>query len=127
MRERIIFNNKQKVLELFKVEGKGGIIEIKGEPIFPLKMTLDYLIPTYKDCSVTINSMKAHEPKNKFTTPTKRVFKESKNFNNFASSSSACHAIEVEGRITEGWERDRDFKHQFEIDDNFITRMTILE
>lgn len=109
------------------MEGKGGIIEIKGEPIFPLKMTLDYLIPTYNNCSVTINSMKAHEPKNKFTTPTKRAFKESKNFNNFASRSSACHAIEVEGRITEGRQKDRGFKHQFEIDDNLITRMTILE
>lgn len=114
------------MLELFKVEGKGGIIEIQGEPLFPLKMTLDYLIPTFKDWNIRINTMKAHDAGSKYVTPTKRAFKESKNINNFASRSSAPQAIEVEGKI-EGWESDKDFKHQFEISNNLITRLTILD
>lgn len=119
-------NNKQKVLELFKVEGKGGVIEIKGEPIFPLKMTLDYLMPTFQDCQVSITSMKSGEPKGKFVTPTKRVFKESKNFNNFASTTSIPQSIEVEGKMTEGMDEEKDFKHQFEIENNLITRLTVI-
>jgi hypothetical protein len=40
-------SNKAKILEVFKSTGKGGVIEIHGEPIFPLKMTLDYLLQSY--------------------------------------------------------------------------------
>eukprot|EP00343_Euplotes_focardii_P005947 CAMPEP_0205809646 /NCGR_PEP_ID=MMETSP0205-20121125/13898_1 /ASSEMBLY_ACC=CAM_ASM_000278 /TAXON_ID=36767 /ORGANISM="Euplotes focardii, Strain TN1" /LENGTH=331 /DNA_ID=CAMNT_0053087129 /DNA_START=62 /DNA_END=1058 /DNA_ORIENTATION=+ len=95
-------NNKDKILELFRKEGKGGVIEMKGEPIFPLKMTIDYLLSTYKDCLFNKNSMKALDINNKLLTPSRRAFKETKNFNNMSDNSSPCLNIEVEGRVNEG-------------------------
>ncbi len=35
--------DETKLIELFVTEGKGATIEIVGEPIFPLKMTAEYL------------------------------------------------------------------------------------
>ena len=95
-------SNKTKVMELFKQEGKGGIIEIEEEPIFPLKMTIDYLLLNYNQSVFNMDKVKAKDSQNKFTTPTRRAFKESKNFNNMSSNSSPCYSIEVEGKINQG-------------------------
>lgn len=34
---------------MFSTKGKGGIIEIVGEPLFPLKTTIDYILNQYRD------------------------------------------------------------------------------
>lgn len=49
--------NKQKLLEQFKSVGKGGVIELQDEPIFPLKTTLDYLLMQYSGCNFNIKTV----------------------------------------------------------------------
>jgi hypothetical protein len=34
---------------MFSAKGKGGVIEIIGEPLFPLKTTIEYILNQYKD------------------------------------------------------------------------------
>ena len=45
--------NKLKILELFKIEGRGATIEIKGEPIFSFFITLDYLQSSFNNCQLS--------------------------------------------------------------------------
>lgn len=117
--------NKQKLLEQFKTTGKGGTIELEGEPIFPLKMTLDYLLQNYQGCTFNIITTKARDSQNKFESPIRRVFKESKNINNAQGNSTYAKTIEVEGRVTSGCEDKGAFKHCFEIKNNLITRLVV--
>lgn len=117
--------NKQKLLEQFKTTGKGGMIELEGEPIFPLKMTLDYLLQSYQGCTFNIITTKARDSQNKFESPIRRAFKESKNVNNAQSNVTSFKEIEVEGRVTSGCEDKGAFKHCFKIKNNLITRLVV--
>ena len=38
------------ILSLFKTEGKGAVIEVENNPIFPLKLTIEYLQSRYAKC-----------------------------------------------------------------------------
>lgn len=44
-----------KLIDLFKNEGKGSVIEIVGEPLFPLKTTLDFLIQHFEGKTLNIS------------------------------------------------------------------------
>lgn len=44
-----------KLIDLFKNEGKGGAIEIVGEPLFSLKTTLDFLIHHFEGKTLNIS------------------------------------------------------------------------
>ena len=49
-----LYPQETKLIDLFKAEGKGGQIEIVGEPIFPLKATLEYLLTLTEDKQLTL-------------------------------------------------------------------------
>lgn len=95
----VSFNNKSKILDQFKQVGKGGIIELEDEPIFPLKMTLDFILQEYSGCRFNITTIKASDSQQKYESPIRRAFKESKNINNMSDYKSTTKVIEVEGTI----------------------------
>lgn len=118
-------NNKIKVLEQFKATGKGGVIEFKGEPIYPLKITLDYLLSTYQGCTFAITTSKCTDSNGKYRSPIRRAFKESKNIENMAENKLNPKIIDVEGRVLVKCQSQGEFKHQFEIKNNLISRLLI--
>ena len=92
-------SNKTKILDSFKQTGKGGVIELEGEPIFPLKMTLDFILQDYNNCRFNISTIKASDSQLKSESPAKRAFKESKNVNNMSDYSSSSKVVEVTGSV----------------------------
>lgn len=118
-------NNKVKILEQFKVSGKGGVIEFKGEPIYPLKITLDYLLNAYQGCTFAITTSKWTDSNAKYRSPIRRAFKESKNIDNMAENKLNPKIIDIEGRVLLKCENQGEFKHQFEIKNNLISRLLI--
>ena len=43
-----------KLSEYFTSDGKGGIIQILGEPLFPLRTTIEFIIKEFSGQKVTI-------------------------------------------------------------------------
>ena len=119
------WNNKTKLLEQFKISGKGGIIEFEGEPIYPLKMAIDYLLNIYHGCTFAITSSKFADKNSKYKSPIRRAFKESKNIENMAENKLNSKVIDIEGKIINKWENQGEFKHQFEIKNSLISRLFI--
>jgi len=117
--------NTSKVLDLFKTTGKGGVIDIVGEPIFPLKMTVDYLFHNFEGCGFDVTSYKSQDSHGKYESPIRRAFKESKNINNMSTNANLVKVIEVEGKFSNKCESRGVFKHTFEIKNSLITRLTV--
>lgn len=117
--------NKQKVFEQFKCTGKGGIIELEGDPIFSLKATLDFLLTTYNGCVFMISSARLKDCPQKYQSPIRRAFKESKNIDNGARNAGSLKIIQVEGRVNRGCEAIGSFRHEFEIKNSLISKLFV--
>jgi hypothetical protein len=117
-------SNKTKLLEQFKSTGKGGIIELEGEPIFPLKMTLDYLLMDYNRCVFKVTNTRIQDSLNKYDSP-RRAFKESKNINNMSNNLISSKLVEIQGRVQSGCEDKGSFTHRFEIKNGLINKLLI--
>ena len=46
--------DKEKLNSLFKMEGKGSIIQIEDNPIFPFKISLDFLQEKFKNARFNV-------------------------------------------------------------------------
>ena len=119
------WNNKAKLIEQFQTLGKGGIIEFAGEPIYPLKTSLDYLLSTYQGSKFSMTSSKWTDGSTRYKSPIRRAFKESKNLENMAEKKLSLKMIDIEGKVSTKLDGQKDFKHQFEVKNNLISRLFI--
>ena len=111
-----------KILDLFKSEGKGGVIKISNEPIFPLKTTIEFLMQSFVGAKIAIK--KASEIVDKLYSNSPSKYKQEKE-NKCRELSIGLTKVYIEGYTVKNDKNGDKFKHVFEIQNNKITSLEI--
>ena len=106
---------RDKILSLFTSSGKGGKIKIEGEPLFSLKLTVEFLINKFSTSKIILKKL---TQKHHFTLlPKKNFAKNSEKENNVGEDSLAKMIfVTIEGNMINNGVKS--FKHLFTITEN---------
>lgn len=100
--------NKEKLLSLFKTEGRGAIIEIEDNPIFPLKLTLEFLVDRFKNHKVIVNKIQVENTTEIDEGTPRTAFKEAQNSNQLSNLSNNSSNILNVARYDHSYDNDSD-------------------
>jgi len=124
--------NAEKVIGFFKTEGKGAVIEVEGNPIFPLKVTLDYIINNIKGLKTNISCINIESDDAHHNFKDREAFKEAQNNNQLSNMNindvqqcmtalkfqnqveyTPTFRVTVEGFVLDNNEKTSNFRHIF--------------
>lgn len=92
---------QSKLAEIFCTEGKGGVIQIAGEPLFPLRTTIEYIFKEFSGQKVMISKaiQNSKDKKSKYCpqSPIKSTKYEKENA--YIDSQKYSNEISIEGKI----------------------------
>ena len=136
---------KTKILSLFKTHGKGAIIEVEDNPIFPLKLTLEYLIDKYRSHRFNVKRINVENSSALESNCYRKAFKEAQNSNQLSNlsnmdaqqnindskldsgraSKSQEYLVVAEGKIISNNNIAKEYKHEFRIKNDKIIKYKI--
>ncbi|CAI2360212.1 unnamed protein product [Moneuplotes crassus] len=105
--DKVKIPHDARLLDLFTDEGKGGVVQVIGEPLFPLKPTLDYLTNSILEGRLEINKA--------LQTSKNNLLGISVNFS--TKQSNAEVEVLVEGKLcnSSSSKSSETFKHEFKL------------